>query len=881
MATVRYIVFPRDCNDETPLGGKARALLALGRAGLPVPGWCVVLPAAFGANLTPAQARARAESIAALHAEITPDVAVSEELAQAAARLCADGTLLAVRSSALDEDGARHSFAGQLDSYLCVALPQLAARVADVWRSGFSARLVAYRAEHGLPFPAAPPAVLLQRMAPAEAAGVAFSADPVSGQRGVAVVSAVFGFGTALVSGESDADTWRLGRAGTIIDRHIAHKLVAHRAAPGTPEGIAAEPVPEAMREEPAVTDEQAREIARLVRQAEAHFGCPQDLEWAVAGGRVYVLQSRPITTLTALADPDGELNLWDNSNIAESYNGVTTPLTFSFARRIYEHVYRQLMLLLGVPPEKVAAHDDTFRRMLGLIQGRVYYNLLSWYRVLALMPGFTVNRRFMERMMGVKEGLPEELAQRIARATWGERFRDGVQLTGVAFRLFSSIASLPKRIARFYQRLDDALAPPDPPLALLRPDELAAAYRELEQKLLTRWDAPLVNDLFAMIFFGLLCQLTEKWCGDADGTLQNDLLSGQGGIISAEPALRLREMAALLAGDGAFAALLREAPLDEILPALPAHPEFHARYQEYLARFGDRCLEELKLESSTLHDDPLLLLRSVGQLAQRGSEVTQPEGDSLMAAEARAHQALGWNPWRKLLFKWVLHHARARVRDRENLRFERTRLFGRVRRIFLELGKRLYAADMLDAPRDVFYLEVEEALGAVQGTATCPDLRALVTARKAEFDRYRAQPAPADRFATHGMVYRGNPFTSVTAAPAERAGDERKGMGCCPGIVRGRARVITDPRDALLEPGAILVTKRTDPGWILLFPAAAGVLVERGSLLSHSAIVARELRIPAIVAIPGLTGWLRDGDTVEFDGSTGVVRRLEAADGQ
>jgi pyruvate,water dikinase len=213
-------------------------------------------------------------------------------------------------------------------------------------------------------------------------------------------------------------------------------------------------------------------------------------------------------------------------------------------------------------------------------------------------------------------------------------------------------------------------------------------------------------------------------------------------------------------------------------------------------------------------------------------------------------------------------------VRDRENLRFERTRLFGRVRRIFLEFGRRLQALDRIDQPRDVFYLEVNEILGFVDGTTTCTDLRGLISLRKAEFDHFRQTPPPADRFETRGVVNHGHDYQSRTAQE-ELTGDTLHGLGCCPGVVRGMARVIVDPRGARLNRGEILVAERTDPGWIMLFPAAAGLLVERGSLLSHSAIVARELGIPAIVSLRGVTRWLKDGDVVELDGGKGVVRKV------
>ncbi|MGH2362189.1 MAG: PEP-utilizing enzyme, partial [bacterium] len=621
-----------------------------------------------------------------------------------------------------------------------------------------------------------------------------------------------------------------------------------------------------------------------LARRTGRHFGRPQDIEWAIEDGCLYLLQSRPITSLSRIGDPDGALNLWDNSNIAESYGGVTTPLTFSFARRAYEEVYRQFCRMMRVPPATIAAHNGTFRRMLGLIRGRVYYNLLNWYRLLSMLPGFTVNRRFMEQMMGVREGLPESLLAEFARPTWRARLKDGFNLLASLSALVVNHFLLPYQIRRFYRRLDGVLRPESLPLEDLRADELALHYHELERRLLTRWDAPLINDFFAMIFFGLLRRLSQKWCGDSGGTLQNELLCGEGGIISAEPAGRMREMAGVAAGRPDFVALLCDASLDSILEEMEQAPEFKRLYRDYLDKFGERCPGELKLESLTLHDNPLLLLRSVGQLSRNRQLSESAHGSDIeegvrRRAEERVGGVLTGQPMRRVLFHWVLRHARARVRDRENLRFERTRVFGRVRRIFVELGKRLHALELLETPRDIFYLEVDEILGFIEGTATSTNLKGLVALRKTEYAGYHESEAPPDRFETRGIVHHGDLLCVERGGLGGLTGSERKGIGCCPGVARGPVRVITDPRNAKLLNGEILVAERTDPGWIMLFPSASGLLVERGSLLSHSAIVAREMGIPSIVSIAGLTRWLKDGDWVELDGSSGVVRRVEPAE--
>jgi rifampicin phosphotransferase len=870
---MRYIVEPTADAPRQRIGGKAAALATLQRADFPVPGWFALTPDAFDDSLD-ASSDARERLVAACDsgeeatitaalATLTPGDAVLAELAEAVVRLSPDGQPLAVRSSASDEDGSVHSFAGQLASYLNVAPQDVPARVADVWRSGFSARILAYRRTHRLDALPPAPAVLIQRMVAAEVAGVAFSADPATGRRGVAVVSAVEGLGESLVSGASEGETATVDRLGAI--ERLQHT------------------------QQPLLSDEQLREIGTLARRCERLFGAPQDIEWALADGDVYLLQSRPITTLAALRDPDGAYALWDNSNIAESYGGVTTPLTFSFARHAYEEVYRELCRLLGVPEREIAAHADTFRRMIGLVRGRIYYSLFSWYNLLALAPGFSANRRFMEQMMGVREELPPALAARLAAHGGRMQLGEALKLARAVARLARHERMLPRDIVRFYARLDAALTPGAVPLEAMRPDELVTHYRDLEGKLLAHWDAPLVNDLFAMLFYGLLRRLCASWCGDGAGTLQNDLVSGQGGIISAEPARRVRALAVLAARSPTLAEASRAGTPDAIQREIAHYPEFAEEYAAYLAKFADRCLEELKLESPTLHDDPTPLLRAIGHLAQRfaaGERETassagpsdQPDQSKRVLAERRVRRLLRWHPLRRAVFAFVLARAQARVRDRENLRFERTRVFGRVRRIFVELGRRYHALGLLEHPRDIFYLEVEEALGVVMGTATTTDLRGLVAVRQAEYAGWRASEPPPDRFETRGLV----PIGAFTARllpladePSIDGADQRVGIGCCPGVARGRARVVTDPKSAEVRAGEILVAERTDPGWILLFAGAAGVVVERGSVLSHSAIVARELGIPAIVSVAGLTAWLRTGDLIEVNGTTGVLTRI------
>ena len=891
---------PGETLPASEIGGKAHNLARLaGIPGVHVPPWLVIGVRAFDAfvldDLDPAlDAPHRRDRVASLSLPASLADALRPMLAERGLM----GTVVAVRSSATAEDAASASFAGQFTSVLGVQVEQdleeLWRAIRTVWLSAFSDHALAYAAgrsaDAGLRM-----AVIVQQLAPARAAGVAFSIDPVSGDRDVAVVSAVHGLGELLVSGDVDADTMRVTRDGR-IDAALAdkeHALVRSpsRRAEGDAgrAGTTRVDVPADLRRAPAISDAQALAIAAVARRLEDVLGAPQDVEWAIGtpgadaivspsvDETLYILQTRPVTA--AGRSTAGERRVWDNSNIIESYSGVTTPLTFSFARGVYEQVYRQFCELLGVRATVIDAHRDVFANMLGLISGRVYYNLLNWYRVLALLPGYALNREFMERMMGVRERLTDAPAPPGA----GERSRDAGRLLRSVGRLWREHRRLEREVARFYERVNRSLAPVEQAdLDEWSADDLVALYRRLEGELLLHWRPPLVNDFFAMIWFGVLGRLVERWLPDAEPTLVNDLLVGEGGIISTEPARRIMSLAAMVADTAALDAAFRAQPDDDALlrhlRADAQHAPFLSAFDAYLARFGDRCIGELKLETTTPSENPGYIVGMVrAYVAQRQTDAARGTAhEATVRAEAESFVRARLSGARRRTFFHVLRQARARIRDRENLRFERTRVFGAVRRIFRGLGHRLQELGRLEHHRDVFYLTVDDTFAAVAGTGVTVDLRPLVALRRAEFARWEREPSPPDRFETRGPPVAP---TTTSATDVASVGGDLQGLGCCPGIVRAPVRVVRDPSRAGNLEGHILVAERTDPGWTLLFPTASGLLVQRGSLLSHSAIVAREVGLPCVVAIPGLMDALTDGEVVEMNGATGTVRRVATSE--
>jgi len=802
------------------VGGKAAVLMDLASRGFDVPAFIALSPVAF------------------VDGQLAPEYA-----AVLMARLSALGPgPYAVRSSAREEDGLSHSHAGQFLSLLDVAAPDVPAAAARVLDSGRADNVALYRTAQGLDGDGGLPAVLVQQMVDARCAGVAFTADPLTGRRDRVVVSAIAGLGDRLVGGEEDGQTYA-------IDKSSGSLLDGPNEAVLSPADVAA--------------------LHLLALRLEAELGQPQDFEWAFEGERLRLLQARPITTeLRAAPVVDAALLVFDNSNIVESYPGLVSPLTYSFAQYAYSRVYRAFVRIVGVDDETIADNAAVFDNMLSRVDGRVYYNLGNWYRALALLPGFSLNSGYMETMMGLNEPLPQELIAGLAPASpgVGAKAREWMRVGGVGLRLAWAAIRLDSMIKSFYGRLNAALAEPASAYDGLSTSALASRYRRIEADLLDRWDAPLVNDFLCMMAFGASRKLLQRWAGTAGLELHNDVMIGQGDMISAEPARRIQAMGRLVAVDP----VLRQTLAQGDGAGIEANRALAQAMADYLEKFAERCTEELKLESVTLDRDPSPLYRAIAAAAetpaQRPAAMAGPTLETLFAGR----------PIRKTIAGLALGWAKRRVRDRENLRFERTRIFGRARHLLRAVGRQFHAQGLIDAPDDVFYLTIAEVLGAIEGFAVDQNLAALVGLRQAEMKAAATRPDPGERLLVRGGAVAGlQSLVPADKRPADTA-LERRGTGCSAGKITGVARVVRDPRAQGLQRGEILVARHTDPGWIAIFSNAAAIVVERGSLLSHSAIVARELGIPCVVGLKGAMDWIVDGETIEVDGATGQVWRRQ-----
>ena len=799
-----------------------------------------------------------------------------------------------MRSSGIDEDSVEHSFAGQFASFL---YQKGAAQIQDsllrCWASAYSERNIAYRRAHGLQHNAVRMAVVIQKMVNSEIAGVAFSRNPVRvSDRDHLLISSVWGQGEGLVNGRFDADHFEVHRRSLACTATIAEKTHALTQSPAG--GLRMIAVSSDKIKCASLTQAEVEEVSRMVLKLEQDFVGPQDFEWAFENGRLYCLQTRPITNLPAAAFFDPGVNgadavIWDNSNIIESYCGVTTPLTFTHVNRCYREVYFQFCRLMGVPESVIQEHEPMFRNMLGLIRGRIYYNLVNWYRLVFLFPGAASNKGFMETMMGVKQGLNPELSQLFDFLKNPPRYpfwRKAKLLILTAYRLLRS----PKQAHEFMARIERIYAPLEHmDFTGKSLSEQLAIYRELEESVLKRWTAPIVGDTRCMLAFGLLKALSGKWLGAANESLQNDLLRGDGDLKSTEPTKFLMKIAkAVDLGPGDLRARFLEENAGAVWKSLKAGfaPQIHSLFLDFLQRYGFRCVNELKLEEPDLNDDPSGVIASVQSYVRMKNysvqELERREAAIRKDAEEKMRTIL--SPLRHWIYNRILRWTRRAVHDRELLRFARTRTFGVTRRLFRGMGTNFVRLGVLKDQSDIFYLTLDEIISFQEGRTVLTDFKRLVAIRREEFLAYANTPAPPDRFLTRGAVgsslaHPGLLIENDLLIEENRADPDPcifRGTPCSPGVAEGVIRVARSFQEALGLNGDILVTERADPGWVPLFPTCSGLIIERGSLLSHSAVVARELGIPTIVGVNGKPMQrLKSGQRVRMDAGKGEVRIL------
>ncbi|MCP9212046.1 rifamycin-inactivating phosphotransferase [Streptomyces cucumeris] len=750
----------------------------------------------------------------------------------------------AVRSSATAEDLPTASFAGQQDTYLNVVGEEaILQRISRCWASLFTERAVTYRRRNGIDHRTVQMAVVVQQMVFPHASGILFTADPVTGNRKVATVDAGFGLGEALVSGLVNPDVFTV-RQGEVVAKAIAAK---ERAIHALPTGGTQEVAIDAQRQEqPALTDAQVVELVEIGRRIEAHFGRPQDIEWCLADDGFQIVQSRPITTLFPIPEAgDQENHLYVSVGHQQMMTDPMKPLGLSMW---------QLTAMVPMHEAGGRLFVDVTRRLASPASRAALLDIMGRGDPLVRDALETVLDRdgFVPSLPDASSGGPPPGGPPAPIET------DPAVVTELIERSRVSIAALEREIRTksgpaLFDFLMEAFG--EHKRALSDPLSMQAIMAGMEA---TWW----LNDTL------------QEWLGEKNAA--DTLTLSAPDNITSEMGLALLDVADVIRPHPELVAFLQgvedDGFLDE-LAKLPGGAEARDAIEDYLVRYGMRCVGEIDITRQRWSESPTTLVPVIL--------------DNVRNFEPGAAERHFERGRQKALKKEqeVLHRLRAlpdgdRKADETKRMIDRVRTFigyreypkyGIVSRYFvykralMEEAERLVRAEVVAEREDVFYLTFQEFHDAVRSHQV--DLR-LIQQRKEAFRSYHALTPP------RVLTSDGEALTGAYRRDDVPAG-ALVGLPVSTGTVEGRARVILDLAEADLEAGDILVTTFTDPSWSPLFVGIAGLVTEVGGLMTHGAVIAREYGLPAVVGVEQATRLIRDGQRIRVHGTDGYIEIL------
>jgi pyruvate,water dikinase len=833
--------------DLPEVGRKALVLAELKRAGLPVPDGFVVTHstcrAIFMGNAACGDPKGAARSILEREFPRAP----GDQIACCARRL---GFPVAVRSSAVREDLTGASFAGLYETVLNVGDErEVLQALRSCWASLFSNRLRRYIDRQGISPDELGLAVLVQKQIPAEVSGVLFTVNPVTGDDREMMVEAVSGLGESLVSGRVEPDRYLVD---AFAEQVIARKRASLEARSGTSPGLAGR-----SRVSLLLDDERLLDLTRLALQIQVACGAPQDIEWALADGRLHILQARHITRIT-YQGIDGE---WTTADFRDG--GVAAEVAAPFLWSLYEHVWEWAMpchlARLGLAP---ARRKTRWSRV---CFGRPYWNLGAVKEALARLPGY--RERNLDQDVGIQ--ITYEGDGHVNPFRWRDLPRALRVLLGLEHTYVAQKRRARRALARF-ERLERAIFARD--FAALGDDELNRLFTDL----LRRHHLDLEGAYFQTVFTTANARLDFK------AVLDNANQEGAGLdclslIADLKPLASLRPLYALW---GMSRTVRLDSEAKEVLERgepgkIQAHPTLGVALRLFLATYGHHSTRELDLMVPRWDEDPSQVIETLRRYVglDDNSDPSLQDMGKRQGAEGerdRLHRFLaGRTRIRRWLFLQRLERVRFYTWYREEVRDRSTRMYRLIRKVSLEVGRRLVERGVLDEVEDLFYLPYEEAIALFRGEySDRAEVRRRIAVNRSYLRSFRNFKNPNEVGAR--WQYRHD------HSRLERSGSVYCGIPCAPGRVSGRARIVRHMGESeRLARGEILVTRFTDPGWTPLFPMISGVITETGGVLSHAAVIAREYGVPAVLAVPEATTIIPDGQMVVLDGNRGEVRIL------
>ncbi|MEE2729723.1 MAG: PEP/pyruvate-binding domain-containing protein [Pseudomonadota bacterium] len=889
-----------DCRQQPTqqqVGGKFARQAELIAAGLPVPRF-VCLTRDFYTAVT-ASVQAQIHTLLSAidftdHASILQGSRAAQQLIEALAlapehQNCilaafdahfALDTLVSVRASTVghkleeSEDSISNPFAGMSESFLYVRRDQIMQRVKACWASGFSPESLIYRHQQQMDLMGFSVAVGIQEMVFGERSFVMFTADPKTAASDQIIIAG-YGIGEGVVQEKVAVDHYFISGKSASIQHTIADKTRQLVFDEDAGFGLKETPVPDDQQTIPCLTDQEIRQLVEIGKRVESLYGLPQDIEGTfTVDGRFHLLQTRPIAL-----DFERQL-VWSNTNVTESYPGISSTLTYTHAKFFYRVIFRDLYKRLGVADQAIWNHYQPLDNMIGYLNGRIYYCLSHFYQLHKLSPLFPLFAAHWENMIGLRSSFHTQPPRSFT--AWLKKGWDWARFGKALVLTLTDFLGHDRAMYHYHRWWEQRIAPlRGQSFSGTDPLTLVKRFHELWTEVGRHWGVTLTTDAYLIPLYGWTEALFKKWKLDQDEPgLLSDLLCGDEQLQSVEIILSAVNLAEQVRADATLQATFNQSDEQALWQALDnneLNPAFTQAVRRHLHVYGDRGLQELKVEQPSLRDTPWVLLKMIRQYANQDVTVASYRKHEL-AVRASANQTLQTllqdQPWKlTLLNRVILPRLRRLIRHRENSRYCRSELFGFSKQIFKALAEYFVQRGILRDANDIVHLTQDEIFGYINGMGVTENLQALADLRRAEYEQFDGAE-PAEQITTLGAV-RDNDLCPPQAIAPD--GDTLQGLGSSAGKVRGIARVVNDPNTVdTTGDNMILIARETDPGWLFLMLASKGMVVERGSMLSHTAITGRKFGIPTIVALPNATQRIPDGALIELDGSSGVVTILE-----
>ena len=847
------------------LGAKAVNLIQMARSGLPIPpGFCIpatacrrhLTAAGILLRLTtalPELEKATLEDKQRILADIRKRITdaplgsgLSDRIANHYRTL--NGSPVAVRSSATAEDLPRKSFAGQYDTFLNVAsLQDCIKAVKKCWASLWTDRAFDYRRQNAIDHIDVEMAVIVQQMIDADVSGIIFTADPLTGNRDKIVIEAARGLGENIVQGKTAPDRCTLRKPRvTIVERTPAQPNTA-----------------------PCIDDPAAQRLAKLALKIESHFAAPQDIEWAVKDGQIWLLQARPVTTLNR---PEQQTHrprqIWSFFPAQEVMPDVVTPATKSILDTFTGPLFQPAIDMLCI--------DLCGNPIYDYVAGRTYFNGALILAIIDAMPG--TGKVDWDEMAGSDPDL-----NRIIEFAKTTPSKDLPQIKFHKFRFFLKLPLLAGRFllagsAKGQAFMSEAIAH-NKQAGLTDPAEMTTdqilTFASTQTGELGRLCTGILYIFNVFAAFPALQFLCQRWFDDP--ARAGRLVAGLGSMTDAEAAIDLWKLARKAKDLPEIKnAILAEKPFAHIAPILDTDPQaahFSQAWDKFLTDHGHHCRAEIELLNPRWSEQPdyiLSLIRGYLEAIDRTDPLQNHKkiADERRRIEADCRRKLK-NPFKHWFFNRILSRAQTGSVWRENIKSEIIKIIAMLRAALLELGQRLHADSIIEDQNDIFFLRLEEIPSVARRLADF-DVKRRIADRRAEYEKWTAISPPSTIVGTFVPE-------DYIPDPVQTDIETLKGLALSPGIATGKAKVILRAdADQHLLAGEVLVAPFTDPGWTPYFIPAAAVVTEKGGLLSHGAIVARELGIPAVTNVGPVTKFIKTGQTISVDGNAGTITIAE-----